>query len=366
MNFYPYLIGFILTLFIASNLLLAASDNSTVDMKQFRPTQTQQPSPQQQPQQSNLESPLQSIIIEPLGKPDDAAQAVTKRLAATCQTDPQQAPTMVIIPPGQFLMGSDSNADPDTQSDETPQHWVTIPKPFAISRCEITVGQFRQFVQETRYQTTAETGGRGCYGWDAAQKQDIQQPDLNWQNPGFSQDDHHPVVCISWQDTQHYLDWLSQRTGTRYRLPSEAEWEYATRARTITPHFYQPEHQCTYTNGAGQESKEIAAANWTLAECTDPFVYTAPVASFAENPFGLFDMAGNVWEWTQDCWHSNYDGAPTDGSPWLEQNGGNCTRRVVRGGSWIILPQNLRSAYRAWYGSGVWDYSTGFRVARDF
>ncbi|HNJ38464.1 MAG TPA: SUMF1/EgtB/PvdO family nonheme iron enzyme, partial [Nitrosomonas sp.] len=177
MNVYPYLIGFILTLLIASNLLAVANNDSAAEAKQIQSTQTQ-PS-QQQPQQSNLESPLQPIIIEPLGKPDDAAQAVTKRLAATCQTDPQQAPTMVIIPPGQFLMGSSPDTDADHQSDEAPQHWVTIPKPFALSRCEITVGQFRQFVQETRYQTTAETDGKGCYSWDTAQKKAIQHSSLN-------------------------------------------------------------------------------------------------------------------------------------------------------------------------------------------
>ncbi len=345
---------------------LQASENPLASNNNNRAAQSPQSQQQQQPQQSNLESPLQPISIPPLGKPDEAAQAVTKRLAATCQTDPQQAPTMVIIPPGQFLMGSDSKTDPDAQPREAPQHWVTIPKPFALSRCEITVGQFRQFVQETRYQTTAETDDKGCYGWDAAQQKAIQRPDLNWQNPGFSQDDHHPVVCISWQDTQHYLDWLSQRTGVRYRLPSEAEWEYAARAGTISPHFYQPDQQCTYTNGAGQEIKAIADSASNLAQCTDPFVYTAPAASFAENPFGLFDMVGNVWEWAQDCWHDNYTDAPSDGTAWLEQNGGNCSRRVVRGGSWGYDPQDLRSAIRDRYGAGGSNLDSGFRVARDF
>ncbi|HNJ37726.1 MAG TPA: formylglycine-generating enzyme family protein, partial [Nitrosomonas sp.] len=192
---------------------------------------------------------------------------------------------------------------------------------------------------------------------------------LNWQNPGFSQDDHHPVVCISWQDTQHYLAWLSQRTEVRYRLPSEAEWEYAARARTITPYFYQPDQQCTYANGAGQETKAIAASNWMLAQCTDSFVYTAPVASFIENPFGLFDMAGNVWEWTQDCWHDNYTEAPTNGSAWLDQNDGDCSRQVLRSGSWNFNPQNLRSAIRFRLSPDDTfniNGNIGFRVARDF
>ncbi len=387
MNFYPYLIGCILTLLIASNLLLAASDNNAVDTKQFRPTPAQ-PS-QQQPQQSNLESPLQPIIIEPLGKPDEAAQAVTKRLAVTCQTEGQLGPTLVIIPPGHFQMGLDSDAlDRFLIKGIIDGNRVTIPKPFALSRCEVTVGQFRQFVQETRYQTTAETDDKGCYGWDAAQKKVIQHPNFNWQNPGFSQTDHHPVVCISWEDTQHYLAWLSQRTGARYRLPSEAEWEYAARGRTNTTHFYQPDQQCAYANGAGQETQAIGNPRTNLVQCTDSFVYTAPVASFVENPFGLFDMAGNVSEWTQDCWHDDYTGAPTDGSAWLEKNGGDwvrknyvdadsveieknygygdCTRRVLRGGSWVDIPLDLGSANR--YGKFSVDAigNVGFRVARDF
>ncbi|TXI22122.1 MAG: formylglycine-generating enzyme family protein [Nitrosomonas sp.] len=366
---------------------LQASENPLASENNNRAAQS--PQSQQQPQQSNLESPLQPISIPPLGKPDEAAQAVTKRLAATCQTEGQVGPTMVIIPPGHFQMGLDSDAlDRFLIKGIIDGNRVTIPKPFALSRCEVTVGQFRQFVQETRYQTTAETDDKGCYGWDAAQKKVIQHPNFNWQNPGFSQTDHHPVVCISWEDTQHYLAWLSQRTGARYRLPSEAEWEYAARGRTNTTHFYQPDQQCAYANGAGQETKAIAGSGWVLAECTDPFVYTAPVASFMENPFGLFDMAGNAWEWTQDCWHDDYTGAPTDGSAWLEKNGGDwvgknyvdadsvgieknygygdCTRRVVRGGSWLYDPLYLRSANR---GGDIADVSgdiIGFRVARDF
>jgi len=245
-------------------------------------------------------------------------------------------------------------------------HPVKIPRPFALSRCEITVGQFKQFIQDTAYQTTAETNDQGCRGWNSeTNRWDLDQA-YHWKNPGFKQTNQHPVVCVSFQDTQTYIGWLSQRTGATYRLPTEAEWEYAARAGTQTPRFYSDHKQCDYANGLGQEAKTIASENWTLAECIDDYVYTAPVASFAENQFGLFDMLGNVWEWTQDCWHDNYDNAPKNGSAWLEADGGDCDRRVIRGGSWNLYPQNLRSAYRSGRGNTVEaDFLLGFRVARD-
>lgn len=239
-------------------------------------------------------------------------------------------------------------------------------KSLPLSLPIFNVGQFKQFVQETRYQTTAETDGKGCYSWNKVQNEWNQHIERNWQNPGFAQDNHHPVVCVSWHDVQQYFDWLSQRTGLRYRLPTEAEWEYAARARTVTPNFYQTEQQCTYANGAGQEAKPIASSNWTLAVCTDAFVYTAPVARFAENPFGLFEMAGNLWEWTQDCWHGDYQNASHDGTAWLETHDGDCSRRVVRGGSWGNDPQILRSAICSRSNADGADNVLGFRVARDF
>ena len=282
-------------------------------------------------------------------------------MAQTCRTEAGQAPVMVVIKPGQFQMGS---ADGD--ADEQPVHAVTIPKPFAISRCEITVGQFRQFVEDAGYQTTAEKSGKGCNVWNADKKEVEQLPEHNWNNPGFKQTDDHPVVCVSWDDAQAYVKWLSHRTGAVYRLPTEAEWEYAARAGTPTPRYYQDDLQCDYANGLGQEGKSIADSGWVLAECSDDHVYTAPVASYAENHFGLFDMLGNVWEWTQDCWHDNYNNAPNNGSAWLEKDGGICSRRLVRGGSWILIPQSVRSALRNGFITDDAYYDQGFRIARDF
>ena len=290
------------------------------------------------------------------------ATAPVQTTDACNTTDPNAAPAMVAIRPGRFMMGSSEN-EADRSPDESPQHQVTIPKPFAISRCEITVGQFTQFIQDSGYKTTAETDGKGCYVWDAEKKDWQQQADKHWKNTGFVQTDKHPVVCVSWSDAQRYVDWLSQRTGAVYRLPTETEWEYAARADTETARYYDTKSQCDYANGLGQEAKSIADKDWTLAECNDAYIYTAPVAHFKANAFGLYDMLGNVYEWTLDCWHEDYKLAPYDGTAWLESQSGDCDRRVVRGGSWYINPQYLRSANRYRDNSEA-NYILGFRIAR--
>ncbi len=274
------------------------------------------------------------------------------------------APSMVAIRPDHFQMGS-PNSEADRYSDEGPQHQVTIPRPFALSRCEITVGQFKQFIKDTGYQTSAETDGIGCYIWNPNKSKWEPQAENNWKNPGFAQTDEHPVVCVSWQDSQRYVQWLSQRTGVLYRLPTEAEWEYAARAGSQIARYFGDASQCEYANGLGLEAKGIAAKDWKLANCSDNVVYTAPVGSFKPNAFGLYDMLGNVYEWTLDCWHENYGGTPPeDGSAWLEADKGDCSRRVVRGGSWYFNPQILRSASRDGINSDGAFVNAGFRVAR--
>ncbi|OQW38840.1 MAG: hypothetical protein A4S08_08735 [Proteobacteria bacterium SG_bin4] len=323
-------------------------------------------------QSKSVEEPVEAAIeIKPRGKltPEDRKRSQT--LAQTCRTGAGQAPVMVMIKPGRFEMGSPSDEE-GRSDDEGPRHAVTIPKPFAISRCEITVGQFRQFVEDKDYHqgkvylTTAEQSGKECYFWDAEKKQADRSPERNWKNAGFEQSDDHPVVCVSWDDAQAYVKWLSQRTGAVYRLPTEAEWEYAARAGTPTARYYQDDRQCDYANGLGQEGKSIADSGWVLAECSDGHVYTAPVASYGENQFGLFDMLGNVWEWTRDCWHDNYGNAPGDGSAWLDRDDGDCNRRVVRGGSWGGSPRGLRSAFRSRDDTDEALNYLGFRIARDF
>jgi formylglycine-generating enzyme required for sulfatase activity len=291
-------------------------------------------------------------------------------------------PAMVVIKPGHFLMGSD-DSDPDQQFYETPKHPVTIPRPFAVSRCEITVGQFRRFVAETKHQTSEQlpakqisesgnepanqqpaTTNQGCRTWSKETQGWDYQAELSWENPGFSQSEQHPVVCVSHDDVTAYVKWLSQRTGGQYRLLTEAEWEYMARAETETPRYFGQQAQCKFANAADQSAKAMNLV-WSLADCNDGFTYTAPVAQFQPNAFGLFDVLGNVWEWTDDCWHDNYAKEQTDGSQaWLEADQGDCERRVVRGGSWGNGPDNLRSPSRDWFNSNGASGGLGFRVAR--
>jgi formylglycine-generating enzyme required for sulfatase activity len=253
-------------------------------------------------------------------------------------------PALVLIPNGRFQMGSpeqerkiamQAGAQKNWLARETPQHWVGIERGFALGRYPVTVGEWREFVQAT--------------GWQG-------QGEIDWQGPGFAQNDAHPVVGITWHDAQLYVQWLSACTGQPYRLPSEAEWEYACRAGTKTA------FSCGDTISTGQ------------ANYDGNFVYnggergvfrkgTTAVGSFAPNPWGLCDMHGNVWEWVQDVVHDNYDGAPHDGRAWEE--GGDQARRILRGGSWLYNPRYLRSALRNGFSAVLSNDIVGLRVARD-
>jgi formylglycine-generating enzyme required for sulfatase activity len=177
-----------------------------------------------------------------------------------------------------------------------------------------------------------------------------------WRSPGFAQDDSHPVVCMSWDDAKAYSEWLTRQSGRDYRLLTEAEWEYAARAGTITPFWWgllispvQANYDGNYTYAGGGPKGESRGA-------------TVPVGSFAPNPWGLYNVHGNVWEWCEDVWHDTYNGAPTDGSAWLQ--GGDATRRVIRGGSWHDRPMNVRAGSRTGNPTDFRFHSMCFRLAR--
>lgn len=229
-------------------------------------------------------------------------------------------PEMVVIPAGSFKMGCVS--DIDCEDDEKPVHEVKIDS-FALSKYEVTFEEYDVFTKAT---------GREQAG------------DGNWGR------DRRPVIKVSWYDASAYAAWLSSQTGERYRLPTEAEWEYAARAGTETLYSWGNDIDVNRANCDG------CASQWDTRG-------TAPVGSFEANGWGLHDMHGNVREWVQDCWNGSYEGAPTDGSAWRS---GDCSERVLRGGSWYDDPGDLRSADRISRSLDVQYSFHGFRVARDF
>jgi formylglycine-generating enzyme required for sulfatase activity/uncharacterized caspase-like protein len=252
----------------------------------------------------------------------------------------ENCPEMVVVPAGAFTMGSPSG-EKGRSSDEGPQHTVTIGRPFAVGKLHVTVDQFGAFVRDTSYNASACANG-------------------SWRNPLFTQDGSHPVVCVGWDDAKAYVDWLAKKTRKPYRLLSEAEWEYAARGRTSPgayPRFWFGDDEkdlCRYAN-----FEDEAVPGKKGAPCNDGYAHTSPAGHYEPNAFGLYDMAGNAWQWTEDCTHDSYNGAPADGSAWTTQ----CRdgSRVVRGGSWLSDPPYLRSARRHTYST---NHAFGFRVAR--
>ena len=289
-------------------------------------------------------------------------RSVVRRSAGERFRDCPGCPEMVVIPAGRFEMGCDSE---DCDDDEKPVHEVRIWNDFALGRYEVTVGEFRRFVEAAGYRTDAEKdGGRGCrtkeimdrneWGWT---------PGRSWRNLEYALEDRQPVTCVSWNDAKAYVAWLTNETGAGYRLPSEAEWEYAVRVGTRTRYHFgdASERLCAYGNVADRTKLPNGNVWVNTAECEDGAVYPTAVGSYRPNAFGLYDMHGNVWEWVEDCWNGSYAGAPSDGVAWVS---GDCAKRVLRGGSWYDDPRNLRAAYRFRLTTGNRFNRNGFRVAR--
>ena len=269
--------------------------------------------------------------------------------------DGAHCPEMVVVPAGEFTMGAS-----DDVTNARPPRDVRVGR-FSLGRYEVTRSEYASFVSATGY-----IMGDGCYvsddegnaTWNAA---------ASWREPGFEQGADHPVVCVSWRDAQAYLRWLSESTGRQYRLPSEAEWEYTARAGTRTRWYWARSSslQCEFANGGDRTLKSrLGSWRWPVATCQDDFAYTAPISAYEPNAFGVSHMPGNVWEWTEDCWHEHYRGAPRDASAWT--SGGDCNNRVLRGGSWQDTPRRLRLDLRNRYYAGRRSLSiVGFRVARE-
>ncbi len=255
--------------------------------------------------------------------------------------DCPECPEMVNIPAGSFMMGSEKG-----ESNEKPVHRVEV-SAFAMGKYEVTRKEFRQFVEVTGYKAEAETGG-SCSGWTGHHWE--LKAEFTWRDVGFLQEETHPVVCVSWNDAVAYTKWLSKETGKTYRLPTEAEWEYAARAGTTTKYWWGNTASHEYAN----YGKDECCSDSGLAQGKDQWEFTAPVGSFGPNPFGLHDTAGNVWEWTCSRYEYKYDGNE------LKCDIANKERQVLRGGYWNSEPGWVRAATR--YGNDLTDRGPGMGV----
>jgi formylglycine-generating enzyme required for sulfatase activity len=266
--------------------------------------------------------------------------------------DHDHGPELVVVPAGSFMMGSPTT-EPERESwkkgTESLLHKVTIGEPFAVGRQAVTRGQFAAFVNNSGHKSEG-----GAAIWKGSKWE--YDPQASWRNPRFAQDDSHPVVCVNWNDARAYVAWLADKSGKTYRLLTEAKREYVARAGTPTPFWWgssitsaQANFNGSYVYAGGGSKGEFRKA-------------TVSAGSFTANPWGLYNVHGNVWEWCEDIWHDSYAGAPNDGSAWTD--GGDQSRRVVRGGAWNYAPRLLRSANRNGFSYGDRDNLLGFRVAR--
>ena len=258
--------------------------------------------------------------------------------------DCPSCPELLRVPAGSFAMGSPAS-EPHRNSNEGPQRKIVFAKPFLLGKFEITRREFLYFADSTKY----------------LRPPDPQVPDKptdTWRQPGFNQWGEHPVVNVTYEDAEAYVAWLTRTTGHAYRIPTEAEWEYAARAGTTTPYHWSGDERdaCAHANVA-----DIAFHVWSkegppidIAPCNDRFPHTATVGSYKPNAWGFHDMIGNALEWTSTCWTDTLGGA-----------GGDCNRRALRGGSWLTPILDDRIASRTDARVGYTEFNIGFRVARD-
>lgn len=293
-----------------------------------------------------------------------AHAAPTPRVMKDCTFCPE----LVSLPGGSFQMGS-AATEPGRYPNEGPQTLVSVAA-FAIGRTEVTRSQFAAFVTDTGHPMSG-----GCYTpGDLADLLSDLDPAAFWREPGFEQNEAHPVVCVSWDDAVAYAAWLTRKTGHNYRLPTEAEWEYAARAGTTTAYYWGEDgaRECAHVNGgdltlgrqlpawalATRKAREGGLPQSVLIDCEDGSAFTAAAGSYKPNAFGLHDMAGNVWEWVVAC----------GDAPGLTEDSAvpapNCKRRRTRGGSWGDWPIDLRSAVRKRLEPDRRRNDTGFRIVR--
>ena len=294
---------------------------------------------------------------------------------------------LVLIPSGTFMMGSDESPEALVRDypqyerkrflelvDEAPVHEVRITRPFYLGQHEVTRGQFERFLAVSGYKPESEADGTGGYGYnrdydpDKSKRGDAfegRNPKYSWRNPGFAQGDDDPVVNVTWNDAMAMSKWLSAQEGVQYRLPTEAEWEYAARAGTHTRYYSGNDVQSLLK--VANLFDADASKNWPKwagysLEGHDGFEFTAPVGRFAPNAFGLYDMHGNVWEWCADWYDEQYYAQSPRNDPAGPETG---NVRVRRGGSWHTWPFYARSSYRNWNSSSTRYTLVGIRLLRE-
>jgi formylglycine-generating enzyme required for sulfatase activity len=292
----------------------------------------------------------------------EAAGAGKPGKPGTVFKDCPDCPEMVVVPPGQFRMGEDGG---ETDRYEGPVREVKIGYAFAAGRFELTNGQYRRFVEATGH----KTAGTGCNVVLGDRLEAV--PGTSWADPFYGRPirDDEPVACIRWSDAKSYVSWLAGRTGKKYRLLTEAEWEYAARAGTQGLYTWGDDKAaaCKVANINDQSTQRLAASQgaksmYAGAPCDDGFPGVAPVGSLAPNAFGLYDMIGNVWEWVEDCYEMPYAATPADGSAQLAKG---CDRRGARGGAWRSNYPRQRPAFRGRDPEALTSQLFGTRIARD-
>ncbi len=284
--------------------------------------------------------------------------------------DCPHCPEMIVLPAGRFAMGSTveerdrEGVLPLFGDREGPVHEVIIARPFAMSRTEIRRVEFLKFARATHRASPVD-----CQTYDPVRDSWVDGPHpSSWQEPEIPIGDDHPAVCMTWTDATDYAAWLSKTTGHHYRVPSDAEWEYAARGRTSTARYWGNALQPICTKLNIMSDATVAAIgrpkSWAdVLVCRSDHAWTVPVAGYPANPFGLYDMLGSVWEWTADCSHPDYKGAPVDGSAWIEPG---CSKHGLRGGAFHSQYWLARAATR---GKGMApDFrplAAGIRVVRE-
>ena len=302
------------------------------------------------------------LAVSPWWPRLDSLSALANQETVLKPIDNSLGMTLVYVPPGTFLMGSPAS-EKGRQVDER-QHEVEISSGFYLGKTEVTIGQFRKFVTENGYQTEPEKDGQGGWGYSPPDKFEGPLPKYSWHSTGWDMTDEHPVVNVTWNDAKNFCAWLSRKEGKTYRLPTEAEWEYACRAKTKTAYSSgdDPETLAQVANLAdGTLLKKFPKRKFPTIHAEDGYIFTAPVAKFRANDFGLCDMHGNVWEWCNDWYAADY----YKDSPRRDPSGpATGTNKVLRGGSWYSPPASCRAAARFWNEPTLRRFYLGFRVCR--